>query len=288
LADICDPDVLRAYATWHAENRTEGRPSRFIEKTLIDFLTCAKYYLKVDSDVIDAIAAIKAEWDPPPVHDKRARWNSLAALEEAGLAEYPDGRRFPNRLYAALAAQRSLIIRLLVRRPLRSRNIREVKLGRNLYEDGHGKWIIEFRGEELKVARRNGRENIYHVAWPEDLIAPLKEFLEKWRPLLDKSGNSEYVFLNQHGKPLTKTTLNRRIQRTIREYTGQSTNIHLFRDIWATEFLSETHNFTAAAQMMGDALETILRRYMHLQECNSGQVVDDFTARTLGGQRVDV
>jgi len=285
LADICNPDALRDYAMWHAENRTEGRLSRFIEKTLVDFLTCAKYYLKADSDVIDAIAAMRAEWDPLPVRDKRARWNSLAVLEEVGLAEYPEGRKFPNRLYAALAAQWSLIIRLLVRRPLRSRNIREMKLGHNLYQTGYGEWVIEFRGKELKIARRNGRENIYRVTWPEDLLAPLEEFLEKWRPLLDKNGDSEYVFLNQFGAPLSKNWLNRRIQRVIRKHTGRSTNIHLFRDIWATEFLSKTHNFTAAAQMMGDTMETILRRYMHLQECNSGQLVDDFMAQTLGTEK---
>ena len=282
LADICDPNALRAYATWHAENRTEGRPSRFIEKTLTDFLVCARHYLKADSEVINAIAALKAEWDPPLVRDERARWNSLTTLEAVGLAEYPDGRRFPNNLYAALAAQRSLIIRLLVRRPLRSRNIREMKLDRNLYRDGDGKWIIEFRGEELKVARRQGRENIYRVTWPEDLIALLEEFLERWRPLLDKDGSSEYVFLNQHGKPLSKNWLNRRIQRAVHEHTGQSTNIHLFRDIWATEFISRTHNFTVAAQMLGDSLETVLRRYMHLQECNTRELADDFTRGILG------
>ena len=285
LADICDPNALRAYATWHAENRTEGRPSRFIEKTLTDFLVCARHYLKADSEVINAIAALKAEWDPPLVRDGRARWNSLTTLEAVGLAEYPDGRRFPNNLYAALAAQRSLIIRLLVRRPLRSRNIREMKLDRNLYRDGDGKWIIEFRGEELKVARRQGRENIYRVTWPEDLIALLEEFLERWRPLLDKDGSSEYVFLNQHGKPLSKNWLNRRIQRAVHEHTGQSTNIHLFRDIWATEFISRTHNFTVAAQMLGDSLETVLRRYMHLQECNTRELADDFTRGILGVEK---
>lgn len=89
LADICDPDALRAYAAWHVENRTGGRPSRFIEKTLTDFLVCARHYLETDSEVIDAIAALKAEWDPPLVRDKRARWNSLATLEAVGLAEYP-------------------------------------------------------------------------------------------------------------------------------------------------------------------------------------------------------
>ena len=285
LADICDPNALRAYATWHAENRTEGRPSRFIEKTLTDFLVCARHYLKADSEVINAIAALKAEWDPLPVRDKRARWNSLATLEAVGLAEYPDGRKYPNNLYAALAAQRSLIIRLLVRRPLRSRNIREMKLGHNLYREPGG-WVIEFQGEELKVGRRSGQENVYRVSFPSDLEDALEEFLEKWRPRLNTT-NSEFVFLSRTGQPLSQGALNKQVIKAVYEHTGRLTNIHLFRDIWATEYITHTQNFTVAASMLGDKLETVLRCYAHLQTHDAGRQADEFLIRVLGIEEKD-
>jgi len=276
LKNICNPGWLSAYANWHAENRTGGEPSRFLQKTLGDFLVVARYYFVVDNSTLKAVTDLKAEVTPDITRDERDRWNSLMTLEGVGLAVYPDGRRFPNGVYAALAAQTSLIIRLLVRRPLRSRNIREMRLGRNLYKAA-GVWMIHFQGDELKVARRDGRENLYKVAFPFDLEEDLEEFLGEWRPLLDTHG-SEFVFLSRMGEQLSQVALYKQIAKAAYEYTGQATNPHLIRHIWATEFITATQNFTTMAVMLGDELETVLRRYAHLRTLDAGQQADEFFA----------
>lgn len=247
---------------------------------MTDFLATARHYLKVDATKLEAMTSLRAQVKPEVARDKRERWNSLATLEAVGLAEYPDGREFPNPVYAALAAQRSLIIRLLVRRPLRSRNIREMQLGRNLYQTAKG-WDIEFRGMELKVSRRCGQENVYHVSFPPDLVETLEEFLERWRPVLNTNG-SNIVFLSRYGTPLSQSALNKQIKRAVYEHTGRGTNIHLFRDIWATEFIIGTQNLTAAAMILGDELETVLRRYAHLRAHDASQQADEFVAEILG------
>lgn len=279
LTDICNVEWLSSYADWHIKHRTDG-PSRFIEKTMADFMAAARHYLKANAVELEAIGSLKAQVKPETMRDKRERWNSLTTLEAVGLAEYPNGQEFPNPVYAALAAQRSLIIRLLVRRPLRSRNIREMQLGRNLYRTAKG-WDIEFRGMELKVNRRRGQENVYHVSFPPDLVATLEEFLERWRPMLN-TGGSNSVFLSRSGTPLSQIALNRQIKGAIYERTGRGTNIHLFRDIWATGFIIHTQNLTAAAMILGDELETVLRRYAHLQAHDASQQADKFVAEVLG------
>ena len=38
--------------------------------------------------------------------------------------------------------------------------------------------MIEFRGMELMVGRRNGRTNLYRLSWPKDLVPELEEFLK--------------------------------------------------------------------------------------------------------------
>jgi len=38
--------------------------------------------------------------------------------------------------------------------------------------------MIEFRGMELMVGRRNGRTNLYRLSWPKDLVPKLEEFLK--------------------------------------------------------------------------------------------------------------
>jgi hypothetical protein len=280
LKDICNSDWLSAYASWHAENRADGEPSRFIQKTLGDFLVVARHYLSVDNTTLQAMADLKTEVMPDTARDKRDRWNSLMTLERVGLAVYPNGaRRFPNRIYVALAAQTSLIIRLLVRRPVRSRNIREMRLGRNLYRAAEG-WMLHFQGEELKVSRRDGRENLYRISFPCDLEGELEEFLEKWRPLLN-THNSEFVFLSRKGIPLSQSALHKQIAKSTYEYTGRATNPHLIRHIWATEFIASTQRFTVAAAMLGDELETVLRRYSHLKILDAGQRADEFFTELL-------
>ena len=78
--------------------------------------------------------------EPAPLHTKRNHWVSLAKLEavaDACLAEgraplVPCGaRRHPGSQRAG-RFQRGLILKLLVRIPLRQRNVREMQLGEHL------------------------------------------------------------------------------------------------------------------------------------------------------------
>ena len=279
LQDIHDPDLLRAYAVWHAENRNGGEPSRFVQKTIGDFAVIARYYFEVEESTLQAINVLKDEVFPDSVRSALAKWNSLSTLEKIGLAEYPNGEWQSPGVFAAQAAQRSLIIRLWVRRPIRSRNIREMKLGHNLYQTAEG-WMLHFRGRELKKDRRNGRENVYLVSFPSELTGVLDEFLKKWRPKLDRH-DSEFVFLSRAGKPLSQGALHKQMTHTTYEYTGLSTNPHLIRHIWATEFLMTTQKFTAAATMLGDRLETVLRRYAHLNGIDASKEVTKFLVELL-------
>ncbi len=272
LMDICNVELLRAYATWHATERANG-PSRYIKKTLGTFIAVARHYLKVDGEILDGMGSLKSEMNPKPVRDKRARWVSLITLEAIGKAEYPTGDE-PDSVFAALAAQRSLLIRLLVRRPLRNRNLREMRLGRNLYHLPTG-WMMEFQGDELKVGRRQEQENIYRISFPVDLVDDLETFLKEWRPVLN-------IFLSRKGKPLSQNAINAQVRKAIYEHTGRLTNIHMIRDIWATEYIEATQNFSIAASVLGDRLETVLRRYVHLRMTNAGQKADEFIAKILG------
>jgi hypothetical protein len=105
-----------------------------------------------------------------PVHDKARAWLTLAELDAVGLELWAEAQRpVASRragtgrpiqrpgLYRALQAGWALMLRLLVRVPLRQRNLREMRLEKHLYRDGAGHWHLAFAGEELKVGRRRGR-----------------------------------------------------------------------------------------------------------------------------------
>lgn len=289
LIMVADSRLVREYCLWHMASRT-GSPSRYMQKTLGDFYRIARYYLKdVPPDEWTAIDELRKSLSPDVKRDKLEVWNSLSVIEQAGMLEYPGIAELAyvpanatyQRMMIAVRAQRSLFIRLLVRRPFRNRNIREMKINRNLrYENG--RWLIEFRGDELKVGRVHGQVNFYRILFPDDLVPQLEEFLSVWRPMLPGSGLPE-LFTTWTGRPFTYSALNAEFKKTIYAYTGRATNMHLMRDIWVTEFLEKTQDFPAAAEMLGDTVETILRHYAHLRRVNTGSLADQFVAQFVCG-----
>ena len=125
---------------------------------------------------------------PEPMHNKKQHEFTLRELETIGLSALQDARKpliethnhgaNPG-IIRALQHQHALMLRLLVRIPLRSRNLREIQLDNNLYHDQHGHWHLHFRGEELKVGTRNGRTNEYHINLTEycpEIFLTLKNF----------------------------------------------------------------------------------------------------------------
>ena len=92
---------------------------------------------------------------PPVLHRKRLHhWVPLKRLDEIANACLAEGRR-PYLSHAkgarpgvrgATCFQRGLMLKLLTRIPMRSRNLREMRLGKNLLQDREGHWLLEFRG----------------------------------------------------------------------------------------------------------------------------------------------
>jgi hypothetical protein len=130
----------------------------------------------------------------------------------------------------------SLLRRFLVRRPLRQRNLREMQLQRNLYQDHEGLWRIRFSGQELKVDRRNGGVNRYECLFPPDLVPLFEEYLTTWRPRLAKAGE-EHVFLNSKGHPFTANRLTGVVAISTTRFARVGVTSHLIHDIFATEYL---------------------------------------------------
>ncbi len=288
LSHVANAPLVRAYVEWHAETRTQNRPSRYMQKSVGAFYSIARYYLKAPADQWLALGALRQACAPKQRRDDRAIRNTLTAVDEVGIREKPAvadlksiSRRFAQ-IRLALRAQRSLILRLLVRRPLRSRNIREMKLDHNLLKE-NGQWWIEFQGDELKVGEIRGRLNIYRQLFPSELVPQLEEFLTVWRPLLPGQHRRE-LFTTQSGLVFTEDTLNAEVKKTIYAYTERATNIHQLRHIWATEYILETQDFITAAEMLGDRVETVLQHYADLRRADAGRVADPVIEQIVAGQ----
>jgi hypothetical protein len=225
---------------------------------------------------------------PMPIYDKKDAWVSLAELERIGLALWPkstlreiiqrqkqSGTNKERLVHAGATFARhaglSLMLRLWTYIPYRQRNIREMKIEEHLYKDPQGKWRIRFVGEQLKVAVKKGKTNIFDLPFPLPLVPVLETYIQQWRPILAKITHEQYanVFLNGRGKPYTMVKLLNTTKFVVYRYTGRHWHPHIIRTVWATEWIKNTHgDFYTASVMLNDRLETVIANYAYLLDEN--------------------
>lgn len=209
------------------------------------------------------------------MQDKARQWFTLAELEAVGLDLWAQAQRPVARgggharpgLNRALEAGRALMLRLLVRVPLRQRNLRELCLGRHLYRDPQGHWQLALVGEDLKIAKRRGRVNDFRLdvsAHAPDLIPHLETYLARFRPRLPEAAADSHLWLTRRGRPYTVGSVYAELRVAVDRRLGRHFYPHLIRTIWATEFINATGDFTTAAYMLNDRVETVLGRYQTL------------------------
>jgi hypothetical protein len=232
-----------------------------------------------------------------PVHDKSRAWLTLAELEAVGLALWAEARQpvashragtgrpiqRPG-LYRALQCGRALMLRLLVRVPLRQRNLRELRLGKHLYQDPEGRWHLAFAGEDLKIGRRRGRPNTFQLCLSDycpDLIPHLEAYLQHARPLLPQADADPHVWLTKQGRPYTATGLYAELRAAVDRALGKPFYPHLIRTLWATAYIAATGDFTTAAYMLNDRVETVLRRYQELRDRDHQDKAQAFLRQVL-------
>ena len=111
-----------------------------------------------------------------------------------------------------------------------------------------GALALEFRGPQLKVAKRAGRANEYQfdltLHYPpehDDLLPTLEEYLTVYRPRLPNSTPDGFVFLTQLGTPYDGAGVHKELATIVARYTdGQRFYPHLIRTIWGQNIWTTT------------------------------------------------
>ena len=160
----------------------------------------------------------------------------------------------------------SLMIRLWVRRPLRQRQVRELKLSSlTRHPDGH--YEISLKGDELKVARRRGHINRWESHWPRALTDELTLWLERWRPRIAAPG-CPYVFVNSRGQPFTAPKMTQLIESTTWLFTQdhpsgpKAINPHQIRTLFGTQMVLAKLDILTIARLLGDNVQMVYERYV--------------------------
>jgi hypothetical protein len=271
---LFDSTLITAFVHWHV-NELHHRTTLAIRYHLQRFITLTKQYRPLPDVRTHLLALLRTLPLPHPLYNKEEAWVSMDTLERIGCELWPRSsldelRQKPHNSgrKAAFYAGLSLMLRLWRYVPLRQRNMREMRLKDNLYQDVHGLWHITFRGDELKIATKRGKLNVFDVYFPETLVPVLEDYLRVWRPLLltDDQPSSSRVFLASRGVPYTEIRLRTTTKAIVYRYTGQCWHPHITRTVWTTEWIRNSGDFHTAAVMLNDRLDTVIARYTHLLE----------------------
>jgi hypothetical protein len=258
---------IKQYIFWHV-NEKHKRPTRNAHEFLKCLLAMTRQYSHNLTLREQLKTFQKSIPKPLPFYNKNDAWASLHELKQIGVALWP--KKPPqsfsgNGKLTAAKAGLSLLFQLWVHIPYRSRNIREMKLGTNLYQTSEGHWRIRFAGEELKIAVKQGECNVFDVPFPPSLLGTLEGYLHIWRPILAGRYQRSEVFLTSRGTPYTVLSLGRVTKKQVYIFTGKPHwHPHIIRTIWATEWIKSHGDFYTAAIMLNDRLETVIKSYAHL------------------------
>jgi integrase/recombinase XerD len=164
-------------------------------------------------------------------------------------------------LRAAVLHRDGLLIALLSLVPLRRRNIASLELGRNLLQQNSG-WLIALDGTETKTHAP------LEMAWPNELIDPLEDYLETHRPLLaEQRGRwskpvDKALWVSTDGSPMTEMAIYDRIRLRTKDAFGVAVNPHLFRDAAATTLaIADPQHVRVAAPLLGHRTFTTTERH---------------------------
>jgi hypothetical protein len=306
LRQLCEPAFLTRFADWYLERRQKSTDG--LRDLLGTMHTISRHWLK-DQALIDGIRQVFAGLPPTEaVMDKEALWLDLEEIDLIGQSRHPRNPRFldgstswvrwlqkhmddpqafpvPSRLsknrpgrngftlsYMAVWAEVSLMLRLWVRRPLRQRNMREMQLGTNLISQPNGEYVMVFKGEELKVARRGKHLNRWEAHFPKALLPVLDEYLHLWRPKIIPSPDFPYLFCNSRGRLYRTSLMTGLIEATTWEFTqGRAAgpvaiNPHQIRSLWGSQMAIAGLNVIDLARLLGDNLQMVYERYVLMQQ----------------------
>jgi hypothetical protein len=286
--DLFNPAQVKDFVRWHGR-RLKKTVTAHGRHTARDITTIAKV---IGHPAWEDLARYSSKLKlVTALHKKEHHMISLATLDEVARALMEEGRAplVRNRalkgerlgLHRARTFQTGLMLALLVRVPLRQRNLREMKFT-NLFQDRTNKdhWILHFEGDELKVSHRGAEVNTYHL----DLTAHCPawcRWLEEWlklRPLYPNADTLPNIFLTQYGTAYRVEKLYQTLSVPVSMRTGVRWYPHIARTMWATEFLRNGGDVITAAVMLGDTVQMVLKAYAHILAERHHDVASTFLA----------
>jgi integrase len=262
MQQLVTREVIGGFVEWSMNNR--GVKGRTLTSKLSHLYAAMRQhpkYASLDFNWFRSLLdGIPLESDSEPRKRKAEKFLNYEVIAsipaKMRLARAATAMRGPHAV--AMLAMSEFLIRWLLVLPWRQRNLRECRVGGanpNLFkgkvplfsdiekpawvrqeEEANPNaefWMIRFNSNETKT------KNEPQLFLPRQLIEPLEEYLEEFRPLLVGEKDPGTLFTNGAGNPLSTLELIRIVSQLTLRYGGRRVTPHLLRDAFAYKWLKE-------------------------------------------------
>ncbi len=198
--------------------------------------------------------------------NKAGRMVTPGQLIRLGIGLMEQAQPEADGLDAAIAYRDGLVIALLACRPVRRRNLAAMRIGQHLVQSGR-RWHIVFRANETK------NRQPYEATVPTFLQPFLKCYLAEIRPMFPKAHSHDGLWASAKGGPLSDAALYDQVCKRTRAAFGRPINLHLFRDIAATEIAyRDPARIGIARDLLGHSdLRAVDRHYNQASQVQAGR-----------------
>lgn len=128
----------------------------------------------------------------------------------------------------------------------------------------------------LRVLGKRHKERL--VPFGDEALYWLKKYLSEARPLLEKHSKSDFVFLNQEGKGISRKGIWKRFSQ-IRIKSGVNAKVHTFRHSFATHLLAGGADLRTVQELLGHTDIATTQIYTHIDEASLGEYHKEYFPR---------
>lgn len=276
---LFDKKFINSFFDWYINERL-GRLTVTAERTVAMLLSMARGHFNKPEAVPWLLEIKFSIGHPKPVKNKK---DFILTMQELGcvgngirerrLREISNAKKRntkPSPRHNSSLVRDELVFRLLSRRPLRSRNIREMKLGKNLKNDD-GTWNIEYSSDEMK------NNDSFRISFPKDLVPLLEDYLENYRKNIFVGPSCEWVFPSPNGTHICASTVQRIVTKNCQRILNKHIYPHLMRDMVAYWYIKETGDYLTVSKLLGHKdVNMTVRLYSNFDANDAAEKYDAF------------
>lgn len=255
LADVVSPANAELGLRWML-TQTDNAKTRGIAEIAKLLRNVAKRYVRVDVtaqkqlDRLEKLLVVKPQ--NGMTSKNRARLRPLedrATLRKLLLLPgqiFTRGMATTNSYLDALAREHAIAIAIFLNCPIRSKNMAEIHLEKNLQRFGDGRVFLVFEAEDVKNRQR------IEFELPKEIISMIDRHVASRSPMLCPPGTM-WLFPRRDGNgPMDSGQIASGIKGRVRKETGLDVNAHLYRHIAAMLWLqAHPGQYEALRRLLG-------------------------------------